>query len=240
MVQPVGELVQHRQHPDRRSYVGKGKLDELKAAYKEAERRCSSTTSSTQLRTLENALDARVIDRTQLILDIFAQHAVTAEGKLQVVLAQLEYNPPRMRGMSTSSPWRRTGAMRASARAAPASRSSRATAAWPGGGSPLKRRLETVERQRQTRRKQRIAVADAGRRARGVHERRQVDLLNALTGAERDVEDRLFETLDPTTRAFEEDGRRYLVTDTVGFIRVRRRSSSRASPRRSRRRSSRT
>ncbi len=101
-VEPVAELVQHRQRPDRRTYVGKGKLDELKEAYRTADAEVllvDDELDPTQHRTLENALDARVVDRTQLILDIFAQHAVTAEGKLQVELAQLEYNLPRMRGM---------------------------------------------------------------------------------------------------------------------------------------------
>ena len=121
--------------------MGKGKLDELKAAYKEAGAEVLLVDDELTRRssgTLENALDARVIDRTQLILDIFAQHAVTAEGKLQVELAQLEYNLPRMRGMwkhPSASAAARARWARASARAAPASRSSRATAAWRGGGS---------------------------------------------------------------------------------------------------------
>src|SRR5207253_842971 len=102
LVEPVAELVQHRQHPDRRTYVGKGKLEELKEAYSAAGAEVlvvDDELDPVQQRTLENALQARVVDRTQLILDIFAQHAVTAEGKLQVELAQLEYNLPRMRGM---------------------------------------------------------------------------------------------------------------------------------------------
>src|SRR5690242_4632786 len=101
-VEPVGRVVQHRRMPDRRSYVGKGKLDELKQAYGEAAAEVlivDDELSPPQQRTLENALQARVVDRTQLILDIFAEHAVSAEGKLQVELAQLEYNLPRMRGM---------------------------------------------------------------------------------------------------------------------------------------------
>ena len=92
-VEPVGELVQQRQQPDRRSYVGKGKLEELKRAYRAAEAEVllvDDELDPTQQRTLENALSARVVDRTQLILDIFAQHEVTAEGKLHVELAQLE------------------------------------------------------------------------------------------------------------------------------------------------------
>ncbi|MGH2922134.1 MAG: GTPase HflX, partial [Gaiellaceae bacterium] len=101
-VEPVGELVQRRPRPDQRSYVGKGKLDELKAQYKATGAESlivDDELSPAQQRRLEDALTARVVDRTQLILDIFAQHARSAEGKLQVELAQLEYNLPRMRGM---------------------------------------------------------------------------------------------------------------------------------------------
>ncbi len=94
--------MQHRSRPDPRTFVGKGKLEELKETYKNADAEVlvvDNELSPSQQRTLENALEARVVDRTQLILDIFAQHAVSAEGKLQVELAQLEYNLPRMRGM---------------------------------------------------------------------------------------------------------------------------------------------
>jgi GTP-binding protein HflX len=101
-VEPVERVVQHRRLPDARTYVGKGKLEELKQAYGAARAEVlivDDELSPPQQRALENGLQARVVDRTQLILDIFAQHAVTAEGKLQVELAQLEYNLPRMRGM---------------------------------------------------------------------------------------------------------------------------------------------
>src|SRR5438132_4816271 len=102
LVEPIGELVQHRPRPERRTYLGKGKLAELKSAYKEAGAEVlvvDDELEPAQQRTLEDALQARVVDRTQLILDIFAQHATSAEGKLQVELAPLEYNLPRMRGM---------------------------------------------------------------------------------------------------------------------------------------------
>ena len=91
-VEPVAELVQHRERPDPRTYVGKGKLEELKTAYKETASEVllvDDELSPSQQRLLENELQSRVVDRTQLILDIFAQHAVTAEGKLQVELALL-------------------------------------------------------------------------------------------------------------------------------------------------------
>ena len=102
LVEPVEELVQQRNRPDQKTYVGKGKLEELKALYGDSEADVlivDDELDPTQQRALEDALSTRVVDRTQLILDIFAQHAVSAEGKLQVELAQLEYNLPRMRGM---------------------------------------------------------------------------------------------------------------------------------------------
>src|SRR5664279_2546138 len=105
-VEPVARLVQHRASPDPRTYVGKGKLDELKQAYNDARAEVlivDDELSPSQQRLLENELKARVVDRTLLILDIFAQHAISAEGKLQVELAQLEYILPRMRGRMYSS-----------------------------------------------------------------------------------------------------------------------------------------
>src|SRR4051812_45855882 len=101
-VEPVGRAVQHRSRPAQRTYVGKGKLEEAKALFAEAEAECllvDGELDPVQQRYLEDTLGVRVVDRTQLILDIFAQHAVSAEGKLQVELAQLEYNLPRMRGL---------------------------------------------------------------------------------------------------------------------------------------------
>src|SRR5262245_46991798 len=101
-VTPVGEVVQQRAQADPRRYVGKGKLEEVKDVYGRLDAEVllvDDELQPAQQRTLKDALSARVVDRTQLILDIFAQHAVSAEGKLQVELAQLEYNLPRMRGM---------------------------------------------------------------------------------------------------------------------------------------------
>ena len=101
-VEPVGELVQHRDRPDPRTYVGRGKFEELKGRISGASAESlvvDDELDPSQQRRLEDALELRVVDRTQLILDIFAQHAKSAEGKLQVELAQLEYNLPRMRGL---------------------------------------------------------------------------------------------------------------------------------------------
>jgi GTP-binding protein HflX len=101
-VDPVGRVVQHRARPAQRTYVGKGKLEEVKERFAAADAEClivDDELDPVQQRFLEDALKTRVVDRPQLILDIFAQHAVTAEGKLQVELAQLEYNLPRMRGL---------------------------------------------------------------------------------------------------------------------------------------------
>src|SRR5579862_4694487 len=98
-VEPVGRVVQHRARPAQRTYVGKGKLEQLKIDFGSADAESllvDGELDPVQQRYLEDALGTRVVDRTQLILDIFAQHAVSAEGKLQVELAQLEYNLPRI------------------------------------------------------------------------------------------------------------------------------------------------
>jgi len=218
-VVPVGELVQYRDHPDPRTFVGKGKLTELRSGYAGAEAEVllvDDELSPTQQRTLEDALKARVVDRTQLILDIFAQHARSAEGKLQVELAQLEYNLPRMRGM-----WqhleRLGGGVGTRGPGESQLESDRRLARTRI--SLVKRRLRELSSQRATRRQERRRSATPSIALAGYTNVGKSTLLNALTGAHASVDDRLFETLDPTTRAFEHDGKRYLVTDTVGFIR---------------------
>ena len=225
-VEPVGELVQHRPKPDQRSYVGKGKLEELKAQYKDAEAESlivDDELSPSQQRRLEDALTARVVDRTQLILDIFAQHARSAEGKLQVELAQLEYNLPRMRGM-----WQhleRLGGGLGNVGGGVGTRgpgeSQLETDRRLAGRriTLLRRRLKELSKQRATRRKQRQESETPTVALAGYTNVGKSTLLNRLTDADASVNNRLFETLDPTTRGFEYEGRRYLVTDTVGFIR---------------------
>jgi GTP-binding protein HflX len=218
-VEPVGELVQRRAGPDPRTYVGKGKLVELKESVAAAAAESlvvDDDLDPGQQRRLEDELKLRVVDRTQLILDIFAQHAVSAEGKLQVELAQLEYNLPRMRGL-----WqhleRLGGGIGTRGPGETQLETDRRLARRRV--ALLKRRLRDLERRRETQRKARRRgetpiVALAGYTNAG-----KSTLLNALTDAHVSVDDRLFETLDPTTRSFTQDGRRYLVTDTVGFIR---------------------
>jgi GTPase len=218
-VAPVGELVQRRPAPDPRTYVGKGKLEELKRLVKDAEAEAlivDDELDPSQQRRLEDALSARVVDRTQLILDIFAQHARSAEGKLQVELAQLEYNLPRMRGM-----WqhleRLGGGIGTRGPGESQLETDRRLARRRIG--ILKRKLRDLEQRRAVQRKARARSATPVVALAGYTNAGKSTLLNALTDAEAAVDDRLFETLDPTTRGFEHDGRRYLVTDTVGFIR---------------------
>ncbi len=223
-VATAGEMVQARPEPDPDRYFGRGKLDELRAEIKRTGANlvaCDDELLPRQERNLEKALDVPVIDRTAIILDIFADHAHSAEGKLQVELAQLEYNLARMRGLWTH--LERLGAGRIDGgigtRGPGESQIETDRRLARDRITSLRRRLERVERNRgvmRSRREQSTVpqVALAGYTNAG-----KSTLLNALTGAGVGVGERLFHTLDPTTRSFEHGGRRYLVTDTVGFIR---------------------
>src|SRR5438067_2055102 len=218
-VEPVARLVQHRQHPDPRTYVGKGKLDELKQAYNNAGAEVllvDDELSPSQQRTLEDALQSRVVDRAELFLDILAQHAVSADGKLQVELAQLEYNLPRMRGM-----WQHLERLGGGVGTRGPGESQLETDRRIARRrvSLLRNRLKELRRQRDVRRKERVRTETPTVALAGYTNVGKSTLLNALTDATVSVRDRLFETLDPTTRGFDHEGRRYLVTDTVGFVR---------------------
>jgi GTPase len=218
-VAAVGEMIQRRDRPHPNAYLGAGKLDELKGQLAAADANlvaCDDELSPRQERNLEQALGMPVIDRTAIILDIFADHAHTAEGKLQVELAQLEYNLARMRGLWTHLE-RLGGGIGTRGPGETQIETDRRLAR--DRIAALKRRLAHVRSTRSVMRAERerahlpqIALA-------GYTNAGKSTLLNALTGAEVPVRDRLFHTLDPTTRVLRSGGRDYLLTDTVGFIR---------------------
>jgi GTP-binding protein HflX len=218
-VADVGELVQRRDHPHPNSYLGPGKIDELKAELVRADANlvaCDDELSPRQERNLEAALGTPVIDRTAIILDIFSAHAHSAEGKLQVELAQLDYNLARMRGL-WSHLERLGGGIGTRGPGETQIETDRRLAR--DRIAALKRKLAHVRSSRtvmraERRRAQLPSVALAGYTNAG-----KSTLLNALTGASAGVGDRLFHTLDPTTRLLRAGGRDYLLTDTVGFIR---------------------
>jgi GTP-binding protein HflX len=215
----VGEMTQRREHPHPTTYLGAGKLEELKEALKRADANlvaCDDELTPRQERNLETALGVPVIDRTAIILDIFAAHAHSAEGKLQVELAQLEYNLARMRGL-WSHLERLGGGIGTRGPGETQIETDRRLAR--DRIAALKRKLARVRSSRSVMRAERERahlpeVALAGYTNAG-----KSTLLNALTGASAGVRDRLFHTLDPTTRVLRAGGRDYLVTDTVGFIR---------------------
>jgi GTP-binding protein HflX len=215
----AGEMTQRRPKPDPDRYLGKGKLTELKAAIKEADANlvvADDELAPRQERNLEQEVGVPVLDRTAVILDIFADHANSAEGKLQVELAQLEYNLARMRGLWTHLE-RLGGGIGTRGPGETQIETDRRLAR--DRIAALKRRLDRTRATRSVMRAERErahlpTVALAGYTNAG-----KSTLLNALTGSDAEVRDRLFHTLDPMTRTFEISGRSYLLTDTVGFIR---------------------
>jgi GTPase len=222
-VATAGEATQQRPKPDPDRYFGRGRLDELKQEIAACDANlvaCDDELAPRQERNLEAALGVPVIDRTAVILDIFADHAHSAEGKLQVELAQLEYNMARMRGLWTH--LERLGAGRMDGgigtRGPGETQIETDRRLARNRISALRRRLKNLERNRGVMRAQRDASALPRVALAGYTNAGKSTLLNALTGAEVGVGDRLFHTLDPTTRGLELSGRDYLLTDTVGFI----------------------
>jgi GTP-binding protein HflX len=220
----TGEMVQRRERPDPDRYFGRGKLAELKQAAKEADANLIAVDDELlprQERNLEEELGIPVIDRTAIILDIFADHARSAEGKLQVELAQLEYNLARMRGLWTH--LERLGAGRMDGgigtRGPGESQIETDRRLARNRISALRRRLRETKATRETMRRERERAGLPTVALAGYTNAGKSTLLNAMTGADVGVRERLFHTLDPTTRSFEISGRQYLMTDTVGFIR---------------------
>ncbi len=219
----VGSLTQKRQTPDPDRYFGKGKLAELKQAIAHSDANVVAVDDELaprQERNLEEAIGTPVIDRTAVILDIFADHAGSAEGKLQVELAQLEYNMARMRGL-----WTHLERLGGATGGGIATRGPGETQIETDRRlarsriAALRRRLDRTRGVRQTMRNERERAGLPTVALAGYTNAGKSTLLNSLTGAEVGVRDRLFHTLDPTTRSFEISGRTYLMTDTVGFIR---------------------
>jgi GTPase len=218
-VATAGEMTQTRPAPDPDRYLGRGKLTELKREIAAADANLVAVDDELvprQERNLEQALGVPVIDRTAVILDIFADHAHTAEGKLQVELAQLEYNLARMRGLWTHLE-RLGGGIGTRGPGESQIETDRRLAR--DRITSLRRRLERLERNRAVMRAERERAVMPTVALAGYTNAGKSTLLNALTGAGVGVGERLFHTLDPTTRAFTHDGRRILLTDTVGFIR---------------------
>ena len=216
----VGKVIQNRENVHPGTYLGKGKIEEVKELLWELDATgiiCDDELSPAQLKNLEDALDTKVMDRTMVILDIFASRARTREGKIQVELAQLRYRAVRLVGLRNS-------------------------LSRLGGGigtrgpgekklevdrrliheriSQLKSELEDVKRHREVMRKKRENGGALTAAIVGYTNAGKSTLLNRLTQAGILAEDKLFATLDPTTRALTlPGGERVLLTDTVGFIR---------------------
>lgn len=215
----VGRLIQKRDaiHPG--TYIGKGKIEELKDILWQTEADavvCDDELSPAQISNLQEELQTKIIDRTVMILDIFAAHARTSEGKLQVELAQLRYRSSRLIGLGKSLS-RLGGGI---GTRGPGEKKLEMDRRWIKERiSILNRQLKEVVQNRDTMRKQRSQNQTPTVAIVGYTNAGKSTLLNTLTEASVLEEDKLFATLDPTTRALElEDGQKILFTDTVGFI----------------------
>jgi GTP-binding protein HflX len=221
-------LIQRRDKPDPSTYIGSGKAQELREVVLATGADtviCDGELSPAQLTALEKAIKVKVIDRTALILDIFAQHATSREGKAQVSLAQMEYMLPRLRG------WGESMSRQAGGRAG----GSTGGVGLRGPGetkietdrrrirermAKLRRDIKGMKQARDTQRGRRLRSAVPSIAIVGYTNAGKSSVLNALTGAGVLVEDALFATLEPTTRRGHfEDGRPFVLTDTVGFVR---------------------
>ncbi len=227
--QAVVRLVQNKETPDVRTYLGSGKVKELAELCRLNDVTlvvCDTELSPSQIRNMEDALDdgdpdrtIRVIDRSMLILDIFALHATSAEGKLQVELAQLKYTAPRLigKGLQLS---RQGGSGSIAARGPGETKLESDRRHIKRRMYALEEELRAVELRRATQRKQRDRSGICKVAIVGYTNAGKSTLLNRLTDAGILAEDKLFATLDPTTRKFTlPDGTEVLLVDTVGFIR---------------------
>lgn len=217
--QTVAEIMQKRERPDTAYYLGKGKVEELKAIVAETSADLvifNDELSPSQIRNLETALEVRVVDRTALILDIFAQRARTREGKLQVELAQLNYLLPRLTGKGSELS-RLGGGIGTRGPGETKLEVDRRRIRKRIGD--LKKEIEQVKKTRFLHRQARQNIPLPVVTMVGYTNAGKSTLLNALTDAGVLAEDKLFATLDPTTRQVKlPRGGRFLLTDTVGFI----------------------
>ena len=218
--QVMEALIQRRDKPDAATFIGSGKVAEVRQAVVATGADtvvCDGELSPAQLRTLEQKVKVKVIDRTALILDIFAQHAKSREGKAQVELAQMSYMLPRLRGWGESLS-RQAGGI--GGRGPGETKIETDRRRINDKMAKLRREIKDMKTSRDTKRNERRrknipSVAIAGYTNAG-----KSSLLNRLTGSDVLVENALFATLDPTVRKTQsDDGRIYTFTDTVGFVR---------------------
>ena len=215
----IFQTVQNLVRPDKATYIGKGKAEELRESIEIHEADgiiCDDELTASQMRNLSEITGAKVIDRTTLILDIFAAHAKTREGKLQVEIAQQKYRYARLRGMGEALS-RLGGGI--GTRGPGETKLETDRRVIQRRIKILSDNIEAMKRARDTARKKRSANAVPTAAIVGYTNAGKSTLLNRLTGADVLSEDKLFATLDPTTRAAVlPDGQQVLFTDTVGFI----------------------